>query len=373
MANPTKKLGFGLMRMPLLGDGKTVDLEAVKQMVDVFMQRGFTYFDTAWPYHDGQSENILRQAVVERYDRDRFTITTKCPVWETETTDDMERIFNAQLERLGTDYVDYYWLHALDRGRIEKMDRIGAWDFMVKLRDSGRARHIGFSYHDDAETLERALAAHPEMEIVQLQINYADWDSPSVQSRLCYEAATAHGRPVVVMEPVKGGTLAKVPERALELMRGHSPQASPASWAVRYAASLPNVMMALSGMSDMEQLMDNTSYMQEFKPLDDAERDIIRRVADIYNDNTAIKCTACRYCTAGCPMEIAIPDFFALYNTDKRYEQHSHWLNEKAYKALLEAGHGAASQCIQCGQCESQCPQHLPIIDSLQLVAQAFE
>lgn len=368
----TKKLGFGMMRLPVLPGSNTVDLELVKRMVDVFIERGFTYFDTAWPYHEGQSESVVRQAVVERYPRDRFTITTKCPVWDTESPDDIERIFTAQLERLGTDHVDYYWLHALDKGRVEKMDRIGAWDCLRRLRDSGRARHIGFSFHDDADTLEHILANHPEMVIVQLQLNYIDWDSPSVQAGRCYEVARRHGRPIVVMEPVKGGTLATVPAEAEALMRARHPQASPASWAIRFVASLPGVMMVLSGMSNMEQLMDNTGYMEHFEPLDNDERDIVARCAGIINDVIAIPCTACRYCTDGCPMGIAIPDYFNIYNTDARFGNDSHWLNVKAYKRLTEQ-HGAASQCIACGQCEAQCPQHLPIIDKLQLVAQAFE
>ena len=345
-----RKLGFGLMRLPLVNpdDQTSIDIEKFKAMVDVYMERGFTYFDTAYPYHGGASETALREAVVKRYPREAFTVTSKMPVWAIKEEADLERIFNEQLEKCGVEYFDYYWLHALNRERVEVMERMDGWGFIARKKAEGRIRHIGFSFHDDSTLLAEILEKHPEAEYVQLQINYLDWDSPAIESKTCYDLCEKHGKP-----------------------KEYNPDASPASWAIRYCASLPNVLTVLSGMSNMEQLEDNTAYMQDFHPLNDEEQAIIARATQAISDSIAIPCTACRYCTDGCPQQIAIPGYFSLYNNMKQFPELKG--NCKLYYDLIAKSHGRASECIECGQCEAQCPQHIDIIDQLKQVAQAFE
>jgi predicted aldo/keto reductase-like oxidoreductase len=369
-----KKLGFGLMRLPLLNaDNRSeIDIETMKKMVDCFIERGFTYFDTAYPYHDGKSEEAMREALVRRYPREAFTVTDKLPCWEINTADDMERIFNVQLERCGVDYFDYYWLHSMCVNYCATMDRVDGYGFIAKKKAEGKIRHIGFSFHDTPELLERILTEHPEMEIVQLQINYLDWDSPTIESRKCYEIARRHGKKIIVMEPVKGGALAKVPASAEKLFRDYAPDASSASWAVRYAASLPGVMMVLSGMSNEQQMNDNTSYMSDFKPLNNEELGIIANAKSIIEGGIAIPCTACHYCTDGCPQHIAIPEYFSCYNTLSQFGE-VHRINSTVYYNATARTHGKASDCIECGQCEEHCPQHIHIIDELKKVAQEFD
>jgi len=361
------------MRLPLVNpdDQTSIDIEKFKQMADTFIERGFTYFDTAYPYHGGASETALREAVVKRYPREAFTVTSKMPVWAIKEEADLERIFNEQLEKCGVDYFDYYWLHALNHERVKAMKDIDGWQFIARKKAEGRIRHIGFSFHDDSKLLAQILDDHPEAEFVQLQINSLDWDSPAIEARTCYELCVKHGKPVIVMEPVKGGSLARVPQAIDRLFRQYNPDASPASWAIRYCASLPGVMTVLSGMSNMEQLLDNTSYMQDFQPLNDEEQAIISQATQVIRDSIAVPCTACHYCTDGCPQQIAIPEYFNLYNTLQQFpDQRS---NSKLYYDLLSKNHGKASECIACGQCEAQCPQHIDIIDSLKAVATAFE
>ncbi len=368
-----KKLGFGLMRLPLVNpdDQTSIDMEKFKEMADWFIEHGFTYFDTAYPYHGGKSEEAFREAVVKRYPREAFTVTSKMPVWAINEEADLERIFNEQLERCGVDYFDYYWLHALNHERVEVMERMDGWGFIARKRDEGKIRHIGFSFHDDSALLAQILDKHPEVEYVQLQINYLDWDSPAIESKTCYDLCVKHGKPVIVMEPVKGGSLARVPEAIDRLFKEYDPNASAASWAIRYCASLPNVMMVLSGMSNMEQMKDNTSYMQDFQPLNDEEQNIIAQATQVIRDAISIPCTACHYCSEGCPQQIAIPEYFNLYNTQQQFpEQKS---NCKLYYNLVAKSHSKASECLECGQCEAQCPQHIDIIDNLKLVVQAFE
>ncbi len=371
----TKKLGFGLMRLPLrdAGDPTSIDMERVIAMVDLFMERGFTYFDTAYPYHGGRSETAFREAVSQRYPRDRYTVTDKMPCWAVQTPDDMERIFNEQLQRCGVDYFDYYWIHALNHERVHHMDRLDGWGFIARKKAEGKIRHIGFSFHDDSQLLEDILEAHPEMDCVQLQINYIDWESPSVESHRCYDLCVAHGKPVIVMEPVKGGSLAQVPPQVEALFREYAPQASAASWAVRYCASLPGVMMVLSGMSNLEQVDDNTATMSEFKPLNAEERTRIEQATHIINEAIAIPCTACHYCTDGCPQNICIPEYFNVYNMLHQFGREYQFGNSSTYYGVLSKQHAPASQCLECGQCEAQCPQHINIIENLKLVAATFE
>ena len=367
-----KKLGFGAMRLPLkdAGDPTSIDLEQLSRMVDTFLARGFTYFDTAYMYHQYASETALRQALVERHPRESFTLADKLPLSHLKERADMARIFDEQLQKCGVTYFDYYLLHNINSTNITLIDELDAFAFVAEKKAQGQVKKIGFSYHDNAQLLDDLLQAHPETEFVQLQLNYLDWDNANIQSRLCYEVCQKHGKPVVVMEPIKGGTLAVIPADGEKRLRAYAPQASPASWAVRYAASLEGVMMVLSGMSDYAQLDDNTSYMQDFQPLNDDERAIIHEVTDLINQSTAIGCTACQYCVEGCPQHIPIPNYFALYN---QYQQFGQQSNSLFYYSNYAGRHGKASDCLACGQCESHCPQHLPIIEHLRQVADVFE
>ena len=369
-----KKLGFGLMRLPLTDpeDPKSIDEKQLWEMADRFLAEGFTYFDTAYPYHQGSSELAVKKMLAERYPREAYVLADKLPLYCTNSLEDYERVFAEQLEKTGAGYFDYYLLHAMDQERYEKHEALGAFAFVQRLKQEGKIRNAGFSFHDTAEVLDRILSEHPEVDFVQLQINYLDWDSQEVQSRKCYETAVKHGKKVIVMEPVKGGYLASLPEKAAALLQEAAPEQSLAAWAVRFAASLPNVMMVLSGMSDLQQMADNTSYMKEFKPLSEKEQKLLWEAARITDESIAIPCTACRYCVDGCPEHIAIPDLFALYN--KQYRFGAFPSHKSSYKSLTdkEKGHGSPEDCIGCRQCEGQCPQHIGIVDWLKKVGAEF-
>ncbi len=359
------------MRLPML-DPENIDIEQVKKMADSFIAAGGTYFDTAYPYHQGKSEIAFREAVVKRYPRESYTVTDKLPMFSIKKAEEMQPIFDEQLRRCGVEYFDYYWLHALGNDTYNLSEQIGAFEFIAQKKAEGKVKHIGFSFHDSAEVLDKILTNHKEIEFVQLQINYLDLDDPNVQARKCYETAVRHGKPVIVMEPVKGGALANVPEKAEDLMKAREPEMSPASWAIRYAASYDNVMMVLSGMSNMEQMNDNLSFMKEFKPLSNDESEMVLECADIIRSSISIKCTACRYCTDGCPKKIPIPDLFKLFNDLKRYGRSQEKKAAEDHAALTKES-GKASDCIKCGKCEEHCPQHLPIREYLANIASVME
>ena len=362
------KLGFGLMRLPM--KGSEIDIEQVKTMADRFMEAGFTYFDTAFPYMNGKSEETVREAVVKRYPREAFQLATKLPVWMVKETADLRKLLNIQLERTGAGYFDFYLLHALNKGSAKRMEELGGWEFLKQMKEEGLIKHMGFSFHDSAESLDWILSRHPEAEFVQLQINYIDWESNDVQSRACYEVARKYNVPVIIMEPVKGGSLAVMRPEIQEIFKQARPELSVASWAVRYAASLECVITVLSGMSNIEQMEDNLSYMADFKPLTEEEYKVISQVVDELNKTPLIPCTACKYCVDDCPQKINIPDIFKSYNNYKLYN------NLEAAKGQLNwstQGRGKASDCIACASCEGHCPQHISIIDNLKEIAEVLE
>ncbi len=373
---PAKKLGFGLMRMPLnnTSNDADVDTDQVCKMVDMFLERGFTYFDTALMYHNGRSEEIVKQVLVDRHPRDSYTLATKLHSDFFNTIEERDAIFEQQLLRTGAGYFDYYLVHGIEKAMLEKYERLDCFNFVLQKKKEGLVKHVGFSFHDTPELLDKILTDHPEMEFVQLQINYMDWESEWIQSRACYEVAVKHNKPVLVMEPVKGGTLAKIPDEAARLFKDHDASKSIPSWAIRFVASLDNVMLVLSGMSSLEQLDDNTSYMQDFVPLTDEEKELCFKAGSIINSKITIPCTACSYCTDGCPMNICIPKYFSLYNEDMRDDlEKKGWTINFSNYGTLGKTFGKASDCIACGQCEGICPQHLPIIENLKKVAALYE
>lgn len=362
-----KKLGFGLMRLPKK-DG-VIDVEAVKEMVDLFLGAGFTYFDTAFAYTG--SEEAIREALVKRYPRSSYTLASKINVAERFAPDAeaSKRQLITSLERSGAEYFDYYLLHAMMEKNIRKYEEFGIWDFVREQKKAGLIRRVGFSFHDSPEVLEKLLTDHPEVEFVQLQINYADWEDPTVASRKNYEVARRHGKSVVVMEPVKGGKLADPPDEVKEMMRACRPELSPASWAIRFAASLDGILTVLSGMSNREQMLDNLSYMKDFSPLNAEEREVIRRAQTILGAVPSVPCTACRYCVEGCPAGIRIPEIFAAMNArfDEKEKEHA----AARYAEAIRDG-GKPEDCVGCRQCEDACPQHLPITDLLKGAAAQF-
>ena len=360
-----KKLGFGLMRLPK--KGIVIDVKQTSEMVDMFMDAGFTYFDTAYVYVG--SESATNKALVQRYPRESYTLATKLFVTAAPTESIAKKELETSLKRTGAGYFDYYLLHSLNENNYEKFDKFNLWDFVKEQKEKGRIRHYGFSFHGGPELLDKLLTAHPDAEFVQLQINYADWNDPKVRARENYEVARRHGKPIVIMEPVKGGALADPPEKVKELLKNADPDASYASWAIRFAASLDGILTVLSGMSNTQQMADNLSYMKDFKPLDEKEREIIRQAGELFHEVNAVPCTACRYCTEGCPVQIPIPDIFTARNKQLVFGKIDE--GNADYAALLTKGAGAAD-CIACGQCESVCPQKINIIERLSECAGNF-
>ena len=361
------KLGFGLMRLPkkLL---KT-DIEQVKKMVDLFMDAGFTYFDTAYVYPG--SEEATKEALVDRYPRKSFTLCTKIYAMTPMANEkNVKKQFFTSLERTGAGYFDYYLLHALMANNYKKYDIFRLWDFVKEQKEKGLIKHFGFSYHAGPELLDKLLTEHPEVDFIQLQINYEDWENPKVTSHANYEVARKHGKSIVVMEPVKGGSLANPPKAVKELFDSYHPDMSYASWAIRFVASLDGIITVLSGMSNIEQMKDNLSYMKDFKPLNEEEQEIIRKAQHILGYSSTIPCTACSYCTKECPKQINIPAIFSAMNKQLGNGQHDEAV--KNYKEVTESGH-LASDCINCKQCEKTCPQHLNITDYLKQGAKMLE
>ena len=356
------KLGFGLMRLPEK-EGE-IDLERVCRMADTYIEAGMNYFDTAYVYHGGNSEKAVKEVLTKRYPRDRFMLATKLPAWSLKEPADRDRIFNEQLERCGVEYFDFYLLHSLeDGGNGETYERLDCFNWGLQKKAEGKIRHFGFSFHGSPEYLIKTLDAHPEIEFVQIQLNYADWENPVVRSGELYEILHSRNIPMIIMEPVKGGTLATLTQELEAMYRAVRPSASAASWALRFVGSLPGVMTILSGMSSEEQMEDNIATFTGFEPLSAEEKVLVEKVRTMIMNVPQIGCTSCRYCTPGCPMQISIPDVFRVVNTMNIY--HDEFRPKSFYNSLIGRGFGRASECIACGQCEGVCPQHLPIIDLL--------
>ena len=362
--------GFGCMRLPMKG-GK-VDYAEFSSMADEFISAGFNYFDTAHGYLGGQSETAIRDCVAKRYDRSRFLLTDKLTDPYFRKQEDIRPFFEKQLKLCGVEYFDFYLMHAQDKNNYQKFTRCKAYETAYSFKEEGLIRHFGISFHDKAEVLDMILSEHPEIEIVQIQFNYVDYDDASVESRMVYEVCEKYAKPVIVMEPVKGGSLVNLPENADKILRDLN-GGSNASYAIRFAASFPNIAMVLSGMSSMDQIQDNLSAMKDFKPLNEKEMEAVHKVCDIFRGLNLIPCTACRYCVDEneCPKKIRIPDLFAALNA---HEAFHNWNTAYYYSNVITGGgHGKASECIRCGKCEKVCPQHLPIRTLLEQVAKTFE
>ena len=361
-----KNFGFGCMRLPMK-DGE-VDTEETSRMVDTFLENGFNYFDTAHGYLDGKSELALKDCLTGRYPRNRYLLTNKLTNSFFQKQEDIRPFLESQLEACGVAYFDFYLMHAQNAEVFKYFKECRAYETAFEMKAEGKIRHVGLSFHDRPEVLEQILTEYPQIEIVQIQFNYVDYDNPTVQSRACYEVCRKFGKPVIVMEPVKGGNLVNLPEKAAEILRElHG--GSLASYAIRFAAGFPGIRMVLSGMSSLAQMQDNISYMKNFVPLNKRELAAIEDVQEVFNGLHLIPCTACRYCTDGCPQHIAIPDLFATMNSKKLYKD---W-NADYYYGMHTGPGRRASDCLKCGKCEKACPQHLPIRQLLEDVAKEFE
>lgn len=350
-----KNFGFGYMRLPM--NGEEVDIPQTTKMVDMFLENGFNYFDTAHGYINGKSELSIKECLSSRYPRDRYILTNKLSANYFEKEEDIRPLFQQQLEACGVEYFDFYLMHALSAARMEQYEGTRAFEIALELKQEGKIRHLGMSFHDSAEVLDQILTKHPEIEVVQIQFNYVDFEDDKVESRKCYEVCRKHGKPVIIMEPVKGGSLVNLPAAAQKIF-DKLDGGSNASYAIRFAAGFEGVMMVLSGMSTIEQMQDNISYMKDFQPLTQEEQDAVAKVCAVFRNQELVPCTGCRYCTEVCPQEIAIPELFAALNA-KRQEQ-----------AYAPVSGGTPADCVKCGKCEEICPQNLKIRELLTVVAE---
>lgn len=361
------------MRLPQLDekDPTKVDIEQVKEMVDEYIKAGGNYFDTAYPYHNGVSELVVKEAVVERYPREDIVIATKLPVFNVNKPEDMEKIFNEQLEKCGVDYFDYYLIHNINEMTHHVVYDFDAFEFVREKKREGKIKKIGFSFHDKSEALLEALEAFPDCEFVQLQINYLDWESSAVEAKKCYEIATEHKKPIIIMEPLKGGSLANLPQQAEDIFKEYDSESENVSWALRFCNELDNVFMILNGVSSLEQMKSSIDIFKDIKPLNEEEHELINKVKDVVNNLTPIKCTECNYCIEHCPEKIPISKYFSAFNTYHiNKTQNGDEMGAAVYYLVLSENEdtGAASDCIECGACEKYCPQHLEIPDLLKQV-----
>ncbi len=367
----TPKLGFGCMRLPLTNpdDPTSIDIDHFSKMVDAFMEAGGTYFDTAYVYHNGESEVAVRKALVERYPRESFTIATKCLAWALPDAESAKACLDTSLQRLGTDYVDFYLLHNVGGPRTAKFDEFGLWEWAAQKKADGVIKHLGFSMHDNAECLDKLLTQHPDMDFVQLQVNYLDWEDPVTESRKCMEVAQKHGVPVTIMEPARGGRLAELPDRGKNVLKAVNPEKSVASWAYRFCYNLPNVITVLAGMSTLEQVQENVREWKQNQPFSEQEEKALAQAIEALKSVGLIPCTNCKYCVKDCPMGVKIPEIMSLLNLEKMTE------NREFVKGLYswQAADGKASTCIQCGACEDMCPQSIGIIGHLEDAADYYE
>ncbi|MFI3326122.1 MAG: aldo/keto reductase [Clostridia bacterium] len=365
-----KKLGFGLMRLPMLED--EVDLEQTKEMVDIFMENGFTYFDTAYGYLGGKSELAVKPAIVERYPRESFQLATKLPAWSVKSAQEAKQMFYTSLERTGAGYFDFYLLHNLGGNRTQFFEDYDIWNFAAEQKELGKIKKLGFSLHDNAKALDEVLTKHPEVDFVQLQINYADWEDGTNQSRLCYETAQKHGKPVIIMEPIRGGALTNPPQKVADILTAYDNGNSFAQWALRFTGSLDNIITVLSGMSLTCQMKENVSFMKDFKALNNDEQNVIKKVQDVLKTIHSVPCTNCQYCVKDCPMGIAIPSLFAAMNKYYVFDDINGAKGTYNFETV-KRNTTKASGCIACGRCEAVCPQSIKIIDELKLVAEKLE
>lgn len=362
-----KNLGFGFMRLPM--QGKQIDTTATKQMVDLFLKNGFNYFDTAHGYHEGNSEIAIRECLTSRYPREKYILTNKLTNEYFKCEEDIPPFFEKQLKACGVDYFDFYLMHAQNKELYAKFQAKNAYSVVKTLKKAGKIKYFGISFHDKPEVLEQILQENPDIDVVQIQFNYMDYNDPAIESKKCYEVCRKYSKPIFVMEPVRGGCLANLPPEAAGIL-DQLHNGSPASYAIRFAAGFEGIVMVLSGMSTLAQMQDNINFMKNFQPLNKTETEAVFQVSKNLQKQNLIPCTACRYCIPECPKKISIPDLFACMNAKKTYHD---WNCDFYYDTVHTAKNGRASDCIRCGKCEKICPQHLPVRDLLTYVAREFD